>query len=86
LNCAAYGFLEVLKSDRISGLGFVLRSFPDPQPKSPDSHPPFRGNDEKESVFRLECAKLIRIAAHRFFQRSSLEEAILLPRERFFLA
>ncbi len=64
LNRVAYGFLEVLRSGLISGLGFVLRPFPAPLPKSPDSRP-------QESVFGLECAKLIRMTTHRFFQRTS---------------
>ncbi len=40
LNRVVYGLLEVLRSDRIFGLGFVLRLFPAPLPKTPDFCPP----------------------------------------------
>ncbi len=95
-NRVAYGLLEVLRPDRISGLGLVLRLFSAPLPKYPDSRSPSssprkRGSrggrtgkqggnpgetrnqpqrpgsgfplshDKQESVFGLECAKLLSI-------------------------
>jgi hypothetical protein len=47
LNRVAYGLLKTLRSDCLFVPGFVLRPFPGPLSRSPDSHPRERGDPEK---------------------------------------